>query len=312
MKRVLCVGHAVQDHVFRVPRLPTRAEKYRATGFSASGGGPAATAAVAIARLGGAARLAARVGDDAIADSIEAELRGFGVDCAGLRRCQGRHTSLSAVFVDEAGERMIVNHTDPAMPADPAWIDDLPLEDVDAVLVDTRWPEGAARALSRARAANLPAILDADLPVPRDGGLLRHATHVAFSEPGLRDYALNDDLPRALLEVARHTGAWCAVTLGGDGALVVDGRRAGRDVAGGDGAGSGMQDRIPAFTVQAVDTLGAGDVWHGAFALAIAEGAGEEAAVRAAAAAAAIKVSRAGGRAAIPTRAERDTWLEQR
>lgn len=310
MKRVLCVGHAVQDHVFRVTQLPTRAEKYRATGFAAAGGGPAATAAVTIARLGGAARLAARVGDDAIADSIEAELRGFGVDCAALRRCPGRQSSLSAVFVDATGERLIVNHTDPQMPADPAWLDDLPLDDVDAVLVDTRWPEGAARALARARAANLPAILDADLPVPRDGALLRHATHVAFSEPGLRDYAQDGDLPRALQAVAQRTGAWCAVTLGGEGALVVDGR--GGDAGAGRAAAGATFDRLAAFAVDPVDTLGAGDVWHGAFALALAEGADEPAAVRAAAAAAALKVSRLGGRAAIPTRAERDQFLEQR
>lgn len=331
MKRVLCVGHAVQDFVFRVPQLPTRAEKHRATGFATTGGGPAATAAVTIARLGGAARLAARVGDDAVADAIESELTGHGVDCAALQRCAGRQSSLSAVFVDDAGERMIVNHTDPAMPADPSWLDALPLDDVDAVLVDTRWPQGAARALARARAAGLPAILDADLPVPRGDELLRHATHVAFSEPGLRDWAQDEDLPRALRAAATASGAWCAVTLGGAGALVIDGREARggvadegsvavraasagsrATVAASSGSSTATPEHVPAFAVTAVDTLGAGDVWHGAFALALAEGAAERAALRAAAAAAALKVSRAGGRAAIPTRAERDQFMERR
>jgi sulfofructose kinase len=305
MKRVLCVGHAVQDYVFRVPRMPARAEKHRATGFSTTGGGPAATAAVAIARLGGGARLAARLGDDPIATEIETELRGFGVDCGALRRFAGRQSSVSAVFVDDAGERMIVNHTDPQMPTDPRWIDDLSLADVDAVLADTRWPEGAGRALARARDAGLPAVLDADLPVPPDGALLRAATHVAFSEPGLRQYAADDDLPRALRRVARDTGAWCAVTVGGDGVLVVDGRRSGADPAG-------DVERLPAFRVEVVDTLGAGDAWHGAFALALTEGATERDAVRAASAAAALKVSRPGGRAALPTRGERDRLLEMR
>jgi sulfofructose kinase len=68
--------------------------------------------------------------------------------------------------------------------------------------------------------------------------------------------------------------------------------------------------RVPAFAVTAVDTLGAGDVWHGAFALALAEGDSELAAVRAASAAAAIKVTRHGGRAGAPTRAERDELLQ--
>lgn len=305
MKRVLCVGHAVQDFVFRVPQLPARAEKYRATAFTTAGGGPAATAAVAIARLGGAARLAARLGDDAIAATIESELRSFGVDCGALRRFPGRQSSLSAVFVDDAGERMIVNHTDPDMPADPHWIDELPLAGVDAVLADTRWPAGAACALRRARAAGLPAVLDADLPVPADGALLHAATHVAFSAPGLRDYAADDDPRRALQRVAQETRAWCAVTLGGEGVLVADGRRAAvaADV-------EVEVEHFPARRVDVVDTLGAGDAWHGAFTLALAEGAAEQAAVRAASAAAAIKVSRPGGRAALPTRRERDSWLE--
>ena len=107
MSRVLCVGHAVQDFVFGVEALPTRGEKYRARSFTTVGGGPAATAAVAIARLGGEALLAARIGDDLAAGLIAAELEGYGVDCRWLRRFAGCGSSVSAVMVDPAGERMI-------------------------------------------------------------------------------------------------------------------------------------------------------------------------------------------------------------
>lgn len=313
MKTVLCVGHAVQDHVYTLPRLPVGGSKNRASGFASVGGGPAATAAVAVARLGGAARLAARVGDDEVAGEIERELRGHGVDCALLRRFPGRASSRSAVFVDGAGERMIVNHTDPAMPADPSWLAEVDLAGVDAVLADVRWPDGAAVMLARAKAAGLPAVLDADVPLPQASPLPRAATHVAFSLPGLRDHlGLSADAPlgiedcaAALQRIARDTGAWCAVTLGAEGVLHVDGASpADRGEAGGPKVA-----RSPAFPVTAVDTLGAGDVWHGAFALALAEGADEAAAVRAASAAAAIKVTRPGGRAGAPTRAERDALL---
>lgn len=313
MKTVLCVGHAVQDHVYRLPRLPVGGSKNRATAFTSVGGGPAATAAVAIARLGGKARLASRVGDDAIADEIERELRAYEVDCTLLRRVAGRASSRSAVFVDDAGERMIVNHTDPAMPADPAWLAAVGLAGVDAVLADVRWPEAAALMLARAKAAGLPAVLDADVPLPPGSTLPRAATHVAFSLAGLRDHlGLASDAPldvdacaAALQRIARETGAWCAVTLGAEGVL-----HAARPAVG---AVPPMDDvpvaRSPAFRVTAVDTLGAGDVWHGAFALALAEGCDEAAAVRAASAAAAIKVTRAGGRAGAPSRAERDGLL---
>ena len=310
MKRVLCVGHAVQDFVFRTPRLPHGAEKHRATGFVPVGGGPAATAAVAVARLGGAARLVARVGADLIADTIRGELEGYGVDCRHLRRFAGHQSSVSAVFVDDAGERLIVNHADAAIPTDPAWLADaVTLDDVDAVLADTRWPAGGEHLLKRARQAGLPAVLDADVPVPREGGLLAAATHVAFSAAGLRDFSGcadgHDALGRALQDYARQSRQWCCVTLGGDGVLVADGRA--NPAASPDSPGL---QRVPAFAVTPVDTLGAGDVWHGAFALALAEGATESAAVRAASAAAAVKVTRHGGRAGTPGRAERDSLLE--
>jgi sulfofructose kinase len=297
MSRVLCVGHAVQDYVFRLPQLPDRGAKYRATDFMTVGGGPAATAAVAIARLGGSALLAARVGDDPIAAAIELELTGFGVDCRHLRRLSGCSSSLSAVFVDAAGERMIVNHIDPRLPKAADWLADIALDGVDAVLADSRWPEGAMAMLARAKHAGLTAVLDADIPVPKDEDLLQSATHAAFSAPGLADYSGDDDPERALRQVAARTGIWCCVTLGAEGVLYTDG---------------GALARAPAFRVDVVDTLGAGDVWHGAFALALAEGSDEPTAIRLACAAAALKVRRRGGRTGAPTRAERDQFLETR
>jgi len=294
MPTVLCVGHAVQDFVFTVPTLPTRGEKYRATGFTSVGGGPAATAAVAIARLGGRALLAARLGADAAADMIVGELTGHGVDCTHVRRFAGCGSSVSAVIVDANGERMIVNNLDPSIPTDPGWLPSPAAVGAQATLADTRWPEGALAALQAARAAGMPAVLDADRPIPADGALLRAATHVAFSSDALADYTGIADPQRALAHVAPSLPGWCCVTAGGAGVYAI---------------GDGQARHSAAFDVPVVDTLGAGDVWHGAFALALAEGRGEDAAVRFASAAAALKVQRAGGRAGAPTRNELDAFL---
>jgi sulfofructose kinase len=291
---VLCVGHAVQDFVFSVAALPSRGEKYRAHAFDSVGGGPAATAAVAIAKLGGIARLAARLGDDAVADVVVAELERYGVDCALLRRHAGRTTSLSAVMLDPAGERMIVNYLDPELPRAADWVPDPAALGVGAVLGDVRWPEGSARALALAKAAGIPAVLDADRPVPRDGVLLTSASHVAFSAEGLCEYAGDEDPVRALRTVGSKLDAWCCVTAGAEGVHVWS---------------RGELTHHPSFRVPVVDTLGAGDVWHGAFALALAEGRDEVAAVRFAQAAAAIKVQRRGGRAGAPTRDEAERLL---
>jgi sulfofructose kinase len=293
---VFCVGHAVQDFVFTLPELPRAAEKHRATSFASIGGGPAATAAVAIAKLGGKAALAARVGQDAVAKVLEAELQGYGVDCAQVKRFAGCQTSISSVMLDAAGERMIVNYLDPQLPTTPAWLPDALPAGTAAVLADTRWPDGAEAMLSLAKRGGLKAVLDADVPVPKDRKLLSAATHVAFSKPGLADYTGASDLRAAIVEVSRSIDAWCCVTLGAESVFH---------------AHRGRGGSVPSFVVAAVDTLGAGDVWHGAFALALAEGKDEVAAVAFANAAAALKVQRRGGRAAIPTRAEVDAFLAQ-
>jgi len=292
MATVLCVGHAVQDFVFNVTVIPCTAEKHRATGFSSVGGGPAATAAVAIAKLGGHALLAARVGDDPVAGLIETELLRHGVDCRHLRRFPGCASSLSAVLLDASGERLIVNHLDPAIPTAADWLPDLVSAGCQAVLVDTRWPDGALAALQAARAAGLPAVLDADRPIPADGAVLAAATHVAFSHAALSDYTGEPDPVRALMMAGLD--AWCCVTVGAEGAHILHG---------------GRHLHVPGHRVTVVDTLGAGDVWHGAFALALAEGRSEEAAVHFAAAAAALKVQRPGGRAGAPTRIEVENFM---
>ncbi len=289
---MLCVGHAVQDFVFSVPQMPSRAEKHRATAFTTIGGGPAASAAVAIARLGGRALLAARLGEDPLATLIEAELREEGVDPRYLRRYPGFASSVSAVLVDPRGERLIVNYLDAALPSEADWLPDPLAAGARVVLADTRWPEGAQAALTRACAAGLPAVLDADRPIPADGALLRTASHVAFSYEALREYTGLAD-PVAALR-ASGLSAWCCVTVGAEGVHVLD---------------RGEHRHLPGHRVPVVDTLGAGDVWHGAFALALAEGQNELAAVRFASAAAALKVQRAGGRAGAPTRAELDQFL---
>ena len=289
MTTVLCVGHAVQDFVFTVGELPRTAEKHQASHFQSVGGGPAATAATAVARLGGRALLAARVGDDAVADAIIGELEAYGVDCAAVRRLPGCASSLSAVMIDAAGERMIVNYLDRGMPAAADWLPDPGTAGVSAVLADCRWPEGAEHALAAARESGIPGVLDADKPVPRAGSLLGLASHVAFSAEALAEYTGEPDPVRGLRMARSRLGGWCCVTAGAAGVYVL------QDTA---------VEHFPGFAVTTVDTLGAGDVWHGAFVLALAEGMQEADAVRFASAAATLKVQRRGGRAGAPWREE--------
>ncbi|MEO9613154.1 MAG: PfkB family carbohydrate kinase [Nitratireductor sp.] len=294
MTKILLAGVAVIDIVMSVDQMPRKAEKYRARDAAIIGGGCAANASVAVARLGGEALLCARVGRDPIGAMIVAGLEAEGVDCARVRRLEKGRSSFSSVFVDAAGERQIVNFRDMALSFDAGWLEaDIP-HDVDAILADTRWPAGAASAMIAARRLGVPGILDAEAPVREAQEALEHASHIAFSAQGLRDFAGMEDLDRALAAARAQTGAWVCYTNGEKGAVFLDGATGGR---------------VPAFGVDIVDTLGAGDVWHGAFALALGEGQAETEAIRFANAVAAIKCTRFGGREGTPDRIETDRFL---
>ena len=294
--RVICVGSAVVDYVFSVNEMPARPSKHKARAFEIVGGGLAANAAVAIARLGGSAMLASRLGADETGARIVDDLKSEGVDCTRVRLIEGATSPISAVMVDPSGERMIVNHSDLTMPVSPAWLMASWPDTINAVLVDTRWVDGAKAALARARDQGVVSVIDADHPVSNDPDLLAAADRIAFSADGLAGYAQETDLERALKFVARDIGRWCCVTRGAEGVLSADS----------DGRIIG---ETPAFAVDVVDTLGAGDIWHGAFALALGEGRADEDAIIFANAAAALKVTRAGGRKGAPTREEVEQFL---
>lgn len=289
MAGVLVCGIAVVDYVFHVETLPDAAEKYRAHGMDVVGGGCAANAAVAIARLGGAAHLLTRLGDDATGHTIRTGLEAEGVDMGASVTTPGARSPMSCVFVDAHGERMIMNFPG----ADLAVTAPLPARLPDAVLADTRWPDVATALCKAARVAGIPAVLDAEAPVPRD--LAQAATHVVFSAQGLRAFSGADALEDGLRTAAAELPGWVAVT---------DGARGMAFLRNGDVAW------LPAPQVAVVDTLGAGDVWHGAFALGLAEGLDERTAARLAHGAAALKCTAFGGRNATPTRAQVNDFLE--
>ncbi len=287
------MGIAVLDVVFRVDEIPTRPGKHRARERAEVGGGVAANAAVTVVRLGGRARFRGRIGADPAGDRILAGLEEEGV-AVEVERVPGEASPLSAVLIDGAGERLIVNHAGPALFDDPG---PAGIGRPAAVLADMRWQAGSERALHAARQAGVPAVLDCDHDPTGREDLLAAATHVIFALPTLTAFTGEGDPISALEAATAHTGAWVAATEGAAGVRWLDG---------------GSPRHLGAFDVPVVDTLGAGDVFHGAFALALAEGRPEEAALRFASAAAAVKCTRFGGRAGIPFRTEVEDFLEAR
>jgi sulfofructose kinase len=286
------MGCATMDYIFSMREIPHQPLKFRARDFKAVGGGNAATAAVAIARLGGRAHLIARLGDDLIGDAILRELDGYSVDSTLVHRFPGCASSLSSILIDGKGERMIVNYFDPKISHEPDWLPRIPAG-IGAVLADAHWLAGDLELFRRAAAAGIPTILDADMP-NCEPELIRASSVAAFSAPGLEVATGVRGVTEGLRAAARMGSGVMLATDGAQGVFWVE---------------AGELHHQPAYTVQAVDTLGAGDVFHGAFALALAEGQAMDAAVAFANAAAAIKVTRFGGRAGAPTRAEVEDLL---
>lgn len=296
MATVISLGVAVQDFVFSIDEIPTEARKYRAKDFTAVGGGCAATAAVAVTRLGGDCHLISRLGNDMTADIIVGDLESDNVNCAGVKRFEGYKSPLSSIMVDQAGERLVVGFRDEKMPTDPGFVADY-FGAPDAVLADSRWAEGAVRLFELAAEKHIPAVLDGEMPFGEIERKAAHlATHPVFSAQGLRDYAKEPDVRTGVLAAsALREGRWTAVTDGPNGVYV---------------AHNGLLNRLPGHQMDVVDTLGAGDVWHGAFALALAEGKNDEQAMIFATGAAALKCTQFGGRKGTPSREILNNFLE--
>jgi sulfofructose kinase len=291
--RVVCAGIAVLDQVFHVDQFPPAGAKTRATQLHSVAGGCAANAAIACARLGGQAALIAPLGGppgtDATGDAILAALAGEGIDCSGVIRMNEVRSPLSAIVVDASGERTIINHRDhrlsQARVPDPA----AALSDAAALLVDNRFPELVMPLCLAAREYGIPVVLDADKPTRLTNELLAICTHIVFPADGLRATAQHDDLTQGLRAVSAMSKAFLAVTDGAHGVLWI---------------ADSQVHHLPAINVPAVDTLGAGDVFHGVFVLAAAEGMALEAGLRFANVAAGLKCARPGGGAGAPNRQE--------
>ncbi len=295
MIRILTVGIAVLDDIYTLPMPITPGQKHRASGIVTTIGGTATNGAYAIAKLGGKPSLLARFGDDAVAAQLRAMLEGYGIDTSLSLPMAGARSSRSTIVVEPNGDRSIFNVMDPAMPEDADWVPREMPAGFDAVLGDVRWEKIALRLFESARRQGKPAVLDGDR-APQEPGLADAATHAIFSAQAIREMTGISHIGEALAHYAKGRSNFIAATDGEHGTF------------------SHWEGRIThhaAFPVKAVDTLGAGDTWHGAFAFALVDGLTINEAIRFASAAAAIKVTRPGGPLGAPTKAEVQAFLAE-
>lgn len=292
-RRVLCVGAAVLDTLFRVRALPAGQGKILPYEMLQVAEGMASSAAYAIVRLGGAARLWGAVGNDAAGERIIADLGKSGIETSDMLRIDGARSAISTILIDDQGERLIVPFYDARLHDSVRAVTERDVSSFDAVLVDVRWPKLAFATLSAAREAGIPTILDGD--VAAEGVIERlapAASYIVFSQPAAERLAGAADLVESVgLLKRKFEHAFIGVTAGETGCLWFD-------------EPSGDIRHLAAPKVRAIDTLAAGDIFHGAFALAIAQGLPIEETMRLSSMAAALKCQVFGGRTGAPTRAE--------
>jgi sugar/nucleoside kinase (ribokinase family) len=285
---------ATHDLVAAVDGFAPPDSKVRVDDLLEQGGGPAATAAVAIARLGGRVALVSAVGADHRGEQILAELAAEGVDVSGCVRPAGSRSPVSMVTVERVtGSRNIHNYTGTASLA-PSDVDPEVVAAAGLLLVDANLPEAAAAACRAARRAGVPVVLDAGEPKAGVEDLVALADYPVPPIGAARWLTGESEPERAALALLRGPARAVVVTMGTDGYVVASAEGVWRE---------------PAFRVEVVDTTGAGDAFHGGFAFSLARGTPAREAARFGAAVAALKCRRPGGRTGLPSLAEVEALL---
>ncbi|MEX0503202.1 carbohydrate kinase family protein [Alphaproteobacteria bacterium LSUCC0719] len=289
---IIVAGRATVDLIMEIDQFSARGEKMRAHDSRFVVGGPGANASIAIARFGGRPFLAAYLGDDMMGRFIHQSLSDEMVDMSLSPLTPQARSSVSAAFVNHQGERQTFNYAGQGFSLMSK--STRPTSTPCAVLADNRHPELTSWAIELGKEQHVPIIIDAEAPFSADHAI--GATHLAFSKQGLDSFTPSRSIEEGLCHAREATGCWVCVTDGENGVWHLHGSEV---------------VNVPAFAVEAVDTIGAGDVWHGIFALCLGEGMDETSAITTANAAAAMKCLQFGGISASPDRQSCTAFMEE-
>lgn len=310
MSLITVVGSINIDLVTRVSRLPREGETISGHSFQSIAGGKGANQAVCAARLGGVVQMVGRLGEDAFAEQLKAELDGAGVDTAGVRKVQGSSGS-AVITVTDAGANSIVVVPGANDALTPAALDEhmLQIRDAAILLGQMETPTGTAERLGLIAAElGKPFMLD---PAPAQHvtpAVLRHVTWLTPNESEtctlLRALGIpwgegleSADLARAAEHLLGRGPRNVILKLGERGVYMM-----GKDVE---------PTLLSAPRVKAVDTTAAGDAFNGGFAFALTAGKmTPRDAARFACAVAAVSVTRMGAQKAMPTYDEANALLQ--
>ena len=299
---VLGLGIAAVDDLLYVDAYPAADEKAPVRRRERQCGGLTATALVAAARLGSTCMYAGVLGDDELSAFVIARLAAEGIDLSRLvGRADARpiHSTVivelgratRTIFYDGNG---VVGAPDVSLVADA-------VRSAKVLFVDPYLVPGMVGAATVARDAGIPVVADFEGDIPSGLATLQALVdHLILSRDFAAKLSGESDPPRAAAALWTDSCEVVIVTCGAEGCWYAS------------HPSHGLAVHVPAYPVEAVDTTGCGDVFHGAYASALAQGMELEDRIRLAAAAAALKATRPGGQAGIPRRADIDAFLTDR
>ncbi|MCU0638933.1 MAG: PfkB family carbohydrate kinase [Candidatus Krumholzibacteria bacterium] len=291
-------GHTAVDFLATVPGIPETDTKMEIDSLDIQGGGPAATAAVTMSRLGLKTAFAGKVGDDIAGSMMLRSLESEGVDVSGTIVEKGGRSQISFIMVDRAtASRTILWTRGSVSPIGPDEPDFGIIRRSRGLLIDSLEPRAALAAAKTARESGVPVVIDAG--TLREGmmEMLPFCDYIVASSlfaSQISRGGTNDD---ALKIISGFGPKASVITLGGGGCVAMAG---------------GSRIESAAFAVDAVDTTGAGDVFHGAFLYGVIRGWDVERTMVFSNAVAAIKCRKRGGRAGIPNLGEAMSFLRER
>ncbi len=297
-KPIVVVGSVTMDMVTLTPQIPRIGQTVIGTGFGTTPGGKGANQAVAAARLGYPVQMVAHVGRDVYGPALLDNLEQAGVGIEAMEQVDGP-SGLAPIFLSEAGENAIVVVPGANGKVDIATVDrhaDL-IRSAGMVLCQLELPLSTVdHTIALCAEAGVPVMLDPAPAAPLPDEVFPHIAWFTPNETEALLYTSPNASPEiAATELIARGLAGVVLKRGSEGAYVATGK--------------GLTAWIKPFSVKVIDTVGAGDCFNGAFAVALLEGLDPIAAARFASAAAAISVTRRGAQASMPFRAEVDAFL---
>jgi sulfofructose kinase len=293
---VVGLGQNAVDHVCVLPEFPRPDTKTEILLRQRLAGGQVATAVVFASHLGLKGKYVGKVGSDEHGLFCLETLRAEKVDLSSLKVESGARNHYSLILVDQrSGERTIFWERDPKLNFRQG---ELHREDICSgrtLLLDQNDLEASLQAARWAQEEGIPVIADLDTPLPGSVELIRLVDFLIVSAGFATGFSNLSGLEEALLDMRGHCRGFIAATLGADGAMAL------------------LEDRcvrFPAFRVQAVDTTGAGDIFHGAFIYGLLQNWTLRRIITFANAAAALNCTRLGAYADLPDRDEINALLD--